>query len=93
MRGCGWGEDAPACSFDELLHKAEISDGEARAILLEFCKDFGNSYLDDQIRRCDHYVSLLEGRRDALFRDLPRRKKLCATLCISGALAVIILLI
>ena len=91
--GCGWEGDIPPCSLEEMLKEASVEDDDARSILLEFCKDFGKSYLEDQIRRCDHYIALLEDRRDVLNKDLPRKKKLNSTLCISGALAIIILLI
>ena len=91
--GCGWRREGAPTSLEEMLTGAALGDGVSQGILLEFCKDFGKSYLDDQIRRCDHYISLLEERRDILGKDIPRKKKLNSTLCISGALALIILLI
>ena len=93
LAGCGWRCESAPSSLEQMLSVADIGDRDAQGILLEFCKDFGKSYLDDQIRRCDHYISLLEERRDTLGKDIPRKKKLNRTLCISGALALIILLI
>lgn len=93
LAGCGWEREEPPSSVEDMLGEALVEDEDARGILLEFCKDFGKSYLDEQIRRCDHYISLLDERRNALAKDLPRKKKLNSTLCISGAVAVIILLI
>lgn len=91
--GCGWEEESFPSSLEEMLREASVEDEGARGILLEFCEDFGKSYLEEQIRRCDHYISLLDERRDILNKDLPRKKKLNSTLCISGAVAVVILLI
>ena len=93
ISACGWTADTPPRSLSDMLEGTTVADGDSRGILLEFCGDCGKSYLDGQIRRCDHYISLLEDRRDILSKDLPRKKKLNSTLCISGALAVIILLI
>ena len=91
--GCGWRGDVPPSSLEELISRASLDDSAAQSILLEFCSDFGKSYLDDQLRRCDHYISLLEDRREILGRELPSKKKLNSTLCISAALAIVILLI
>jgi hypothetical protein len=93
LSGCGWEKEEPPSSVEDMLGEASVEDEDALGILLEFCKDFGKSYLDEQIRRCDHYISLLDERRNSLAKDLPRKKKLNSTLCISGAVAMIILLI
>lgn len=93
LTGCGWEKEDPPSSIEDMVREASVEDEGARGILLEFCKDFGKSYLEEQIRRCDHYIALLDERRNALNKDLPRKKKLNSTLCISGAIAVIILLI
>ena len=90
---CGWRmEDSPR-SLEELLEKSESVDFGANPLLREFCLDFGNNYRDEQLRRCDHYINALSDISDALARELPSKKKLNSTLCISGALAVVILLI
>ena len=60
LLSCGWIGDMPPSALEEMLKEASVEDEEAQSILLEFCKDFGKSYLDEQIRRCDHYISLLE---------------------------------
>ena len=93
LLSCGWSGDTPPRSLEEMLGEASLEDNASQSVLLEFCRDFGKSYLDEQVRRCDHYISFLEERREAINKDLPRKKKLNSTLCISGALAVIILLI
>ena len=93
LAGCGWRSESAPTSLDEMLTEAGLGDRTSQGILLEFCKDFGRSYLDEQIRRCDHYITLLEERQVSVGKDIPRRKKLNSTLCISGALALIILLI
>ena len=93
LAGCGWRRESAPTSLEQMLAEAGLGDRTSQGILLEFCKDFGRSYLDEQIRRCDHYITLLEERQVSVGKDIPRRKKLNSTLCISGALALIILLI
>ena len=93
LEGCGWRGEDPPRTLSELVSNAPVGERAIEGILLEFSEDFGNSYLYDQIRRCDHFIALLEERRDSLARELPSKRKLNSTLCISGALALIILLI
>ena len=95
LEGCGWSDEIPPESLYLLFTRADAcaKDGKIQRILLEFCEDFGKSYLEDQIRRCDDFISLLLERRAVLANELSSKKKLNSTLCISGSLALIILLI
>ena len=92
-RSCGYqGEDIPG-SMEELLKGCEFCDSETAKHLSRFCSDIGKGYRDEQLVLCDYTVSLLEERRRALSEQLPSRKKRNSALCMSGALAVVILLI
>ena len=93
LKGCGWADGPPPTSLHILFNSSEIKDEKIKSVLTEFSEDFGKSYLEDQLRRCDHFLSLLEERRNIIAKELPSKKKLNSTLCISGALALIILLI
>lgn len=90
---CGFRGAQTPRDIRELVSQCGIYDTETARILENFSEVFGKSYREEQLRQCDYYISLLEGRREKLSAELPVRKKLNSTLCISGALAVVILLI
>ena len=77
----------------DVLFVDGIKDMATKKILSDFCSDFGTGYLEEQLKRCDVCIVSLEQRRNELSSELPSKQKLYATLCISGALALIILLI
>ena len=93
LRRCGYGGAAAPESFEALLRQCAIRDGETARLLQGFAEEFGRSYREEQSRGCDYYVSLLDERREALLAQLPARKRINSALCISGALAILILLI
>ena len=93
LRSCGYeGEGVPE-SFEELARQCTLRDGETCRLVTGFCKEFGTGYRGEQVRSCAYYAAGLGDRRQTLASALPNRKKLNTTLCVSGALAVVILLI
>ena len=66
---------------------------EIKAIMEKFALEFGKSYREDQVKLCDRYIDELTTLRSDISARLPMRKKLNSTLCISGAMAIVILLI
>ena len=93
LSGCGYTNDEPPTEFVVFFDKLNISDRTARRIVSEFCSDFGKHYRDEQLKRCDACISMLEEYRDKLRGEAKDTKKLNYTLCLSGAVALIILLI
>ena len=93
LRGCGYGASEPPRDFGEMLGRCAIRDGESAALLHSFAEEFGKSYREEQSRGCDYYFSLLDGRREALSSRMPTQRRIRSALCISGALAMVILLI
>ena len=91
--GCGWQSDSIPESLYEIYTSCPVKDGEASKLISSFCADFGNSYLDSQIKLCDTCIEELEKRRTELFTALGARVKLNLTLCISSSLALIILFV
>lgn len=90
---CGFtGESVPE-SFGELFSRIHIRDADTARILQSFCDGFGRSYREEQLKEMDYYISLLCERAERLAEELPKRKKLNSTLCISSALALAILLV
>lgn len=91
LTGCGFRGDIPPLTLDELIGRCEIVDGEIRETVKEFADSFGKGYRDEQLRECDYYIELLCERRRRIADELPKRKKLNTTLCVSWALALVIL--
>ena len=66
--------------------------GESRRLLSGFVREIGGSYREEQLRRCDYYVTALRTLREKIAADLPARVKLSITVSICSALGVAILL-
>ena len=93
LRGCGYTADEPPEDFGQMLARCSIRDGESAALLRSFSEEFGKSYREEQSRGCEYYFSLLNGRRETLAARMPTQRRIRSALCISGALALVILLI
>ena len=93
LRRCGYGGESNPESFDALWSGCVIHDGACAEWMRDFSREFGKSYREEQSRGCEYYEALLEQRRETLISELPMKKKVHSALWISGALAVVILLI
>ena len=90
---CGWEDDYPPHTLCELFSHSKISDVEAKNIIFGFCSDFGRNYREEELKRCDASVTALEKCRERLAGEVPKKKKLNLTLCLSASAALIILLL
>ena len=90
---CGFRGDVRPENFERFFELCGISDGETKEILSGFASDFGKGYREEQIKECEYYIDLLCERRQKLYEELPKRKKLNSTLCVSAAFAIVILLL
>lgn len=86
------GENPPEC-LEELISGCTVYDGEAFRMFGQYAEEFGKSYREEQIGICDYYLELLGEHRQKLAVTLPPKKKINSALCISSALAVVILLL
>lgn len=93
LRECGFAGGARPCRFDALLEQCAVEDGETREILRQFACGFGRGYREEQVRECRRYLGALEERRCALLSRLAGRKRINATLSLTGSLAVVLLLL
>lgn len=93
LSDCGFSVSAREMNFEGLVGVLSISDKESREIIESFLRGFGKSYREEQIKECDYYIDLLCERRQRLLEDLPNKKRVNSALCISSALAAIILLL
>ena len=91
LRQCGYHGSLPPADFSVLLEGCRIADPAAAEILCSFGAEFGRGYREEQAKSCEYTLSLLEERRQALSERLPVQKKLYSTLCVSGAMALMIL--
>lgn len=67
-------------------------DGDAKHTLESFVREIGSGYREEQLKRCDFFISSLRTQRERIAAALPMRVRLCATLCICLSLATAILL-
>ena len=82
-----------AADLPAILGASEIYlDGDARRTLESFVREIGTGYREEQLKRCDFFISSLRSQRERIAAALPLRVRLCATLCICIALATAILL-
>jgi hypothetical protein len=82
-----------AADLPAILGASEIYlDGDARRTLESFVREIGTGYREEQLKRCDFFISSLRSQRERIATALPMRVRLCATLCICIALATAILL-
>ena len=90
---CGFHLSEEDTSFEALIRGISVSDSESREIIESFLAGFGKSYREEQIKECDYYIDLLSARRQRLLEELPNKKRVNSALCISSALAAVILLL
>lgn len=76
-----------------MLSQSRIYLGsEPYRLLWQFYNEFGSTYRDEQLRRCDYYIDALTEQRRALSLDLPARSKIGSVLCICTAIGLAIIL-
>ena len=90
---CGYLSDVIPRDFSAFLESSEIYDGEIREALSELGASFGGCYRDEQLRACDRCIERVSSRLRCISEEMPKKKKLNSTLCVSGALAIAILLV
>ena len=66
---------------------------EYPAAIESFADGFGKSYRDEQLKGLDNTLNILVERKKILDAEFPKKKRVNTTLCISAALALIILML
>ncbi len=90
LDGCGYKSDKPPQNTEVLA--LCLADTEAAEQLKRFSREIGRGYTEEQLSLCDYYIAIFEERRQRIAQQLPMRTKMNLTLCVSSALAVVILL-
>ena len=65
---------------------------ESFRLLYCFASEFGSTYREEQMKRCDYYIEALTEERRILSTELPNRKKVYSTLIICSSLCLLIML-
>ena len=65
---------------------------EAHRLLTAFARELGSSYREEQVKRCDYYISSLRSIRDKQMEELPAKIRVGVALCLCAALGIAILL-
>ena len=88
LRRCGYQEIKRPSDLLAMLEKTEKAELETQQIVESFSKEFGKCYRNEQVKRCEICIAELEMQRNRMKEQLPTRKRLTATLCMSGCLGV-----
>lgn len=87
------GAGRPVSSLPLLLRESRGYLGpESERLLAGFAHELGHTHREEQLRRCDYYLSALEEQRARLADTLPARIRTGGALCLSCALAMAVLL-
>ena len=89
----GYKKESAPKDFSELISGCDMPDEETAGIISEYAKEFGKYYREEQLKRCNYFLSALEEKRKQNSEKLPQKKRLNTTLWIAGSLAVGILLV
>ena len=80
-------------SIDEIVLQCRIYLADESLRLAEaFASEFGSTFREEQLRRCDYYISSLAAERRILADEVIKRSRVGSTLMICSSLALLILL-
>lgn len=86
------GEGSPGLRLESMLSQSRFYlDRESLRLLESFLHEIGNGYREEQVRRCDFFLSALREIRKKKQEELPNRLRLEISLCVCFALALTIL--
>lgn len=77
---------------DLLSRSLPYLDNEAKRLLESFSREIGNCYREEQIKRCDYYLSALRVIREKKTAELPARLRVRNALCLCSAVGLAVLL-
>ena len=66
-------------------------DDEPTRLLGAFCAEFGSTFREEQLRRCDHYIAALSEQRRTIASAVESKSRAGSALWICAGLAAIIL--
>ncbi len=95
IRSCGIKNDhSKAENLEELIASTDFyCDGECIDLINQFSRNFGQGYMQEQLRSCDYYRNELIKKREKLKEKSIKEKKLRFALCLGASFSLILLLI
>ena len=82
-----------ASTLEEVVEACKIYlDEEALRLASAFASEFGSTFRDEQLRRCDYYVGALREERSRVFSSVSQKSRAGGALFICACLGIIILL-
>jgi hypothetical protein len=95
IKACGIDSDLPnAKNLEELIESAVFyCDKGSADIIKQFSRDFGQSYVGEQLRFCDYYKNELLKQRDRIKEKGLKEQKVRLALCLCASFSLILLLI
>ena len=82
-----------AQTLEELVDASRIYlDEESLRLVSSFASEFGSTFRDEQLRRCDYYVSALGEERRRVFTSVNSKSRAGSALWICACIGIIILL-
>lgn len=80
-------------TLEELVEASRIYlDDETLRLVSSFVSEFGSTFKDEQLRRCDHYIGALGEERRRVFASVNTRGRAFGSIWIFACLGLVILL-
>ncbi len=80
-------------TLEEMVDASRIYlDEESLRLVSSFASEFGSTFRDEQLRRCDYYISALSEERKRVFSSVNSKSRAGSALWICACIGIIILL-
>lgn len=80
-------------TLDEMIESSKIYLGEeSRRLLESFSIEFGSTFREEQLRRCDYYITALNEQRRILSEETVKKSKVGTALWVCSSLGLLVLL-
>ena len=82
-----------AYSLDEIVMQCRVYlEKESLRLIEAFASEFGSTFREEQLRRCDYYISTLSEERKRVFASVNAKSRAGGALWIFACLGLVILL-
>ncbi len=92
IESCGYRGDVPKSLSQMLPHGKIYLDEESFRLLMQFADEFGSTYKQEQLRRCDYYIESLLERRRLLLEEIPSKNRVGSAIWMCASFALMIIL-
>lgn len=80
-------------TLEELVEASRIYlDDEPLRLVASFAAEFGSTFRDEQLRRCDYYISALSEERRRVFSEVQSKSRAGSALWICACVGIVILI-